>query len=171
VQVVKAEEQRKDRVFFGAWVTIEDEEGDEQIYQIVGVDEVEVSRGRISWKSPVGRALLGKRVDDEVSVRWHAGERELIVVGIAYEPPASIPPIKASMKARMASEAGAGANEDDEDDRDDEEDEDLDEDDAATTAKPPAAAKPAPAKKSAPPARPRATAKPRAKSGIKPKKR
>src|SRR5262245_32438763 len=85
IQVVKAEEQRKDKVFFGAWVTIEDEDGEEHVYQIVGVDEVDAGAGRISWKSPVGRALLGKKVDDTVAVRWHAGEREITVVDIAYE--------------------------------------------------------------------------------------
>lgn len=87
VQVVKAEEQQKDKVRFGAFVTIEDEEGAERVFQIVGVDEVDAKNGRISWKSPVGRALLGKQVDDEVRVRWDAGERELVVVDIAYEPP------------------------------------------------------------------------------------
>jgi transcription elongation factor GreB len=87
IQVVKAEEQRKDRVFFGAFVTVEDEDGEEQVYQIVGVDEVEASAGKISWKSPVGRALLGKKIDDTVTVRWHAGEREVTVVDIAYEAP------------------------------------------------------------------------------------
>jgi transcription elongation factor GreB len=87
VQVIKLEEQRKDRVFFGAWVEVEDDEGEAHVYQIVGVDEVEADKGRISWKSPVGRALIGKRVDDTVTVRWHAGERELTVTSIAYEPP------------------------------------------------------------------------------------
>ena len=87
VQIVKAEEQLKDRVRFGAFVTIEDEEGDEHVYQIVGVDEVEAGRGKISWKSPVGRALLGKKIDDEVRVKWHAGQRELTVVDITYEAP------------------------------------------------------------------------------------
>ena len=87
VQVVKAEEQQKDKVRFGAFVTIEDEEGAERVFQIVGVDEVDAKNGRISWKSPVGRALLGKQVDDEVRVRWDAGERELVVVDIAYEAP------------------------------------------------------------------------------------
>lgn len=87
VQVVKLEEQPQDRVFFGAFVTVEDDEGEEHVYQIVGVDEVEAEKGRISWRSPVGRALLGKRVDESVTVRWHAGERELTVVEIAYVPP------------------------------------------------------------------------------------
>lgn len=87
VQVVKAEEQKKDKVRFGAFVTIEDEEGAERVFQIVGVDEVDAKHGKISWKSPVGRALLGKQIDDEVRVRWDAGERELVVVDISYEPP------------------------------------------------------------------------------------
>jgi len=87
VQVVKAEEQQKDKVRFGAYVTIEDEEGEERVFHIVGVDEVDAKNGQISWKSPVGRALLGKKVDDEVRVRWDAGERELIVVDITYDAP------------------------------------------------------------------------------------
>ncbi len=74
----------EERVFFGATVEVEDEEGETLSYQIVGVDEVDVPRGRISWKSPVGRALLGKKVDDTVTVRWHAGERELTIVKIRY---------------------------------------------------------------------------------------
>jgi len=87
VQVVKAEEQQKDKVRFGAYVTIEDEEGEERVFHIVGVDEVDAKNGQISWKSPVGRALLGKKVDDEVRVRWDAGERQLIVVDITYDAP------------------------------------------------------------------------------------
>jgi transcription elongation factor GreB len=87
IAVVDGSEQRKDKVFFGAFVEVEDDEGEEHVYQIVGVDEVQASEGKISWKSPVGRALIGKQVDDTVTVRWHAGERELTVVGISYEPP------------------------------------------------------------------------------------
>jgi transcription elongation factor GreB len=87
VAVVKPEEARRDRVFFGAWVECEDDAGESVSYQIVGVDEVEADKGRISWKSPVGKALLGKKIDDTVMVRWHAGERELTVVAISYEAP------------------------------------------------------------------------------------
>jgi len=79
------------RAFFGAWVTVEDEEGEARLFQIVGVDEVEADKGRISWKSPVGRALLGKRVDETFTVKWHAGERELTVVDIRYEAPKQKP--------------------------------------------------------------------------------
>ena len=75
---------RRDRVFFGATVAVEDEEGARHVYRIVGVDEVEGASGAISWKSPVGKALLGKEVGDTVTVRWHAGERELTVVEIDY---------------------------------------------------------------------------------------
>ncbi len=55
-----AEQPRRDRVFFGATVTVEDEEGEAATYRIVGVDETDGAAGDISWRSPVGRALLGK---------------------------------------------------------------------------------------------------------------
>jgi len=85
VVVVDPSEQRKDRAFFGAYVEVEDEDSGEALkLQIVGVDEVDVGAGRISWQSPVGKALLGKKVDDSVFVRWHAGKRSLTIVGIHY---------------------------------------------------------------------------------------
>lgn len=85
VQIVEPSEQpRRDRVFFGASVTVEDEEGESATYRIVGVDETDGAKGDISWKSPVGRALLGKTAGDTVSVRWHAGFRELTVARINY---------------------------------------------------------------------------------------
>jgi transcription elongation factor GreB len=84
-QIVDGKGQRKDRVFFGATVEVEDEEGATLTYQIVGVDEVDASAGKISWKSPVGKALLGKKIGDEVTVRWHAGERTLEIVEISYD--------------------------------------------------------------------------------------
>jgi len=85
VQVVDPTAQtRTDQVFFGASVTVEDEEGEEHRYRIVGEDEVDGAAGDISWKSPVGRALLGKSLGDSVVVRWHAGTRELTVAAIAY---------------------------------------------------------------------------------------
>jgi transcription elongation factor GreB len=100
VAVVKPEEARRDRIFFGAWVEVEDDEGETHRYQIVGVDEVEADKGRISWKSPVGRALLGKKLDDSVMVRWHAGQRELTIVGIDYDAAPSAEAMAATEKAR-----------------------------------------------------------------------
>ena len=85
VQIVDPRDQtRRDRVFFGATVTVEDETGEEATYRIVGVDETDGAAGDISWQSPVGRALLGKAVGDTVTVRWHAGLRELTVAAIVY---------------------------------------------------------------------------------------
>jgi transcription elongation factor GreB len=76
---------RKDRVFFGAFVEVEDEDSGESLtFQIVGVDEVDAGEGRISWQSPIGKALLGKKVDDSVTVKWHAGKRSLTIVDITY---------------------------------------------------------------------------------------
>jgi len=57
------------RVFFGAWVTLEDEDGTEVTYRIVGPDESNVEKGWISMEAPVAKALLGKRDGDEVTVR------------------------------------------------------------------------------------------------------
>jgi transcription elongation factor GreB len=85
VQIVDpANQTRRDRVFFGATVTVADEAGVEASYRIVGVDESDGAAGDISWKSPVGRALLGKTDGDTVMVRWHAGLRELTVIAISY---------------------------------------------------------------------------------------
>jgi transcription elongation factor GreB len=53
-------------------------------FRIVGVDEVEADTGDISWRSPVGEALLGKDKGDTVVVRWHAGTRELTITEIDY---------------------------------------------------------------------------------------
>jgi transcription elongation factor GreB len=91
VEIVRPDPRRDDsRVFFGATVTVEDGEGASTTYTIVGVDEFDIKAGRISWQSPVGRALLGKRLDDTVKVRWTAGEqqgeRELTIVDIRYQP-------------------------------------------------------------------------------------
>lgn len=64
----------REKIFFGAWVTLEDEEGNSVRYRIVGPDEFNVKEGRISMDSPVARALLGKSLDDEVEIqqmeRW-----------------------------------------------------------------------------------------------------
>jgi transcription elongation factor GreB len=84
VVVDPTEQKRRDRVFFGATVIVQDEEGETFTYRIVGQDEIEGSEGTISWKSPVGKALLGKALDDTVVVRWHAGTRELTITKIDY---------------------------------------------------------------------------------------
>jgi transcription elongation factor GreB len=78
---------RTDRVFFGATVTVEDEDGETFTYQIVGGDELDESLGpgRISYEAPLGRALLGKREGDNVTVRRPAGEVELTIVKVTWK--------------------------------------------------------------------------------------
>jgi len=73
----------KDRVVFGLTATLEDvENGDELQYQIVGEDETDPDNGIISISSPIGRALIGKEIDDDVQVRTPGGIREFIVIDI-----------------------------------------------------------------------------------------
>jgi transcription elongation factor GreB len=76
-----------DRAFFGATVTVEDEDGEETTYQIVGGDELDESLGpgRISYEAPLGKALLGKREGDSVRVRRPAGEVELTLVRVTWK--------------------------------------------------------------------------------------
>src|SRR5579871_2769983 len=75
-ELVVVTEPPKDltRVHFGAYVTLEDDDGEEVTYRIVGPDEFDVDRGWISIDSPVARALLGKRDGDEVTVRRPKGD-------------------------------------------------------------------------------------------------
>jgi transcription elongation factor GreB len=73
-------------VSFGCWVTYEDEDGNERCYQIVGPDEFDVSIGRISVDSPVGQALLQKKIDDEVTIHRPSGELVVVVTGIKGAP-------------------------------------------------------------------------------------
>jgi transcription elongation factor GreB len=75
-----------DRAFFGATVTVEDEDGEETTYQIVGGEELDEALGknRISYEAPLGKALLGKREGDTVRVRRPKGETELTVVRVEW---------------------------------------------------------------------------------------
>src|SRR5262249_3244223 len=75
------------RVFFGAYVTVEDEDGAERTYRIVGADESDLDQGAISIDSPVARALLGKRGGDEVSVRVPRGEVVYSILAVTYSKP------------------------------------------------------------------------------------
>ena len=79
-----AEQRNVDQVFFGATVSVCDAEGAEHTYQIVGVDEADASHGRISWISPLARALFKAREGDLVRFQSPAGPREVEVVDIRY---------------------------------------------------------------------------------------
>lgn len=73
------------RVYFGAWVSLEDEDGGIAEYRIVGPDEFDLKRGWLSMDSPMARAMLGKREDDDVVVNTPNGEREYVIVAIRYD--------------------------------------------------------------------------------------
>ncbi|MCA9680486.1 MAG: transcription elongation factor GreB [Kofleriaceae bacterium] len=85
--VVSEPPSAPDRVFFGAWVRLEDEDGAEVEWRIVGADESDVKAGHISMDSPVARALMGRREGDEVTVRRPAGEVTYTIVGVRYPAP------------------------------------------------------------------------------------
>jgi transcription elongation factor GreB len=85
--VVRSAPDREDRVFFGAWVTVEDEDGEERRYRIVGPDEFDPERAFISTNSPLARALMGREEGDEVSYQRPRGEARLTVVAIRYDDP------------------------------------------------------------------------------------
>ena len=85
VSVVDRLPEDRSRVFFGAWVTIEDEDGSEQEYRIVGADEFDLEKGYLSINSPLAGALIGKHLDDEVSVRTPEGWKQVVITGIRYQ--------------------------------------------------------------------------------------
>lgn len=87
VRVVTPEPSQEGHVFFGAWVTLEDEDGAEVTYRVVGPDEADVKAGRLSVESPLARALLGKEVGESVQVERPRGAVEYTVTHVTYRPP------------------------------------------------------------------------------------
>ncbi|HEV7372831.1 transcription elongation factor GreB [Arenibaculum sp.] len=83
-----ARQPNRNRVFFGATVTYADEDDSEKTVTIVGADEADMAEGRVSWISPIARALLKAEVGDTVAIRTPAGMREVEVVAIRYPDPA-----------------------------------------------------------------------------------
>ena len=80
------EREPTDRVFFGATVTVLDEEDTEKTYRIVGKDEVDAARGKVSYVSPIGRALLKAKIGDSVTFRSPKGEVDLEIKNVQYIP-------------------------------------------------------------------------------------
>lgn len=85
LQIVHPSAAQAGRVFFGAWVTLENEEGEESRYQIVGPDEYDLKSSRISVDTPVARALLGKSEGDEVRIERPRGAALFTIVAIDYD--------------------------------------------------------------------------------------
>ncbi|MEX2208071.1 MAG: transcription elongation factor GreB [Myxococcota bacterium] len=85
LQVVQPGQVARDKVYFGAWVTLEDGAGTELCYRLVGPDESDVEQGLISVESPLGRALIGKSEGDELVVERPAGRAHFTLLEIRYE--------------------------------------------------------------------------------------
>lgn len=75
------------KVYFGAWVELEDEEEHRYRYRIVGEDEIDLERGYISIDAPLARGLLGKYVDDDVAVKLPKGIVEYAIISVSYQRP------------------------------------------------------------------------------------
>ena len=84
VTVVEPRADGTSVVYFGAYVEVEDEVGTRVTYRIVGEDEIDLDRGHVSWKSPVGRALLRRKAGDDITVQRPSGEVVLTVVTVRY---------------------------------------------------------------------------------------
>ena len=85
LEVVQRVPDDTGKIYFGARVTLEDTAGEEQHWRIVGPDEFDLARGKLSMDSPLARALLGKRLDDEIRVHSPSGEKVYYVTDIRYQ--------------------------------------------------------------------------------------
>ena len=83
--VIDFSNEKPDRVKFGAFVTVEDEEGEVKTYRLVGDLEADIANNRISMGSPIAKALLGKEMDDVVEVRVPKGTVEYTITNIEYK--------------------------------------------------------------------------------------
>jgi transcription elongation factor GreB len=84
-EVVDASGRETDQVFFGATVRLRSESGQARTVTIVGADEVDAARGRVSWISPIARALLKAREGDRVTLHTPVGEERLEILEVSYE--------------------------------------------------------------------------------------
>lgn len=84
-EVVDPADVRSEKIVFGATVTVLDEDEKQTTYQIVGEDETDIKSGKISWKSPMSKALLGKKSGDEVTLQKPGGTEFLQIEKVVYK--------------------------------------------------------------------------------------
>ena len=84
LEVVQRTPDDPGKIFFGARVTLEDENGEEHRWRIVGPDEFDLAAGKLCMDSPMARSLLGKTLDDEVVVQSPSGDKTYFVVEVSY---------------------------------------------------------------------------------------
>ncbi len=87
LKVVDGPPTDTEQIFFGAWIAVEDQRSERTLYRIVGADEFDPKRNWISIDSPMARALLQRRVDDEVSVETPGGQVRLTILDVSYVDP------------------------------------------------------------------------------------
>jgi transcription elongation factor GreB len=83
-EVIDPTQIKSEKIVFGATVTIMNEDEEEQTYQIVGEDEFDIKAGKISWKSPVARALLGKKEGDEATIQKPGGPEIVTIEKVEF---------------------------------------------------------------------------------------
>ncbi len=83
-EIVDPEKIKSEVIVFGATVTLETENGTKKTYQIIGEDEIDTEGNKISWKSPIAKALLGKKVDDEVLVKKPKSDEYMTILKVEY---------------------------------------------------------------------------------------
>lgn len=83
-EVIDPIKQKTDKIVFGATVSLQNDEGLEVTYQIVGEDEIDIKQKKISWKSPIARAIIGKSIGDDVRVIKPSGEESMQIIDIQY---------------------------------------------------------------------------------------
>lgn len=88
LKIVDGTPREDGRVYFGAWVTLENEDGDHVLYRIVGPDETDSSGVTVSCESPLGKALLGRELGEEVSVPRPKGTANFVIHAITFRDPA-----------------------------------------------------------------------------------
>jgi len=86
LEIVDRTPTDESKVYFGAWVKLENESGKESVLRIVGADEYDPTRGWISINSPMAKALLGKQKEQDIVIRLPAGDQEYYIVDVRYRP-------------------------------------------------------------------------------------
>jgi transcription elongation factor GreB len=90
LKIVDGRPSDGDRVYFGAWVTLESEAGERVVYRIVGPDETDLAGHTVSCESPMGKALLGRELGDEVTVPRPRGAASYVIERIAFDKPEDV---------------------------------------------------------------------------------
>ena len=84
IVVVDRPPDDRTKIYFGAWVRLENNDGAEFVYRIVGPDEFDPSRGYISMDSPMGKTLIGKSLDDDFTLKLAEGETDYVITEVSY---------------------------------------------------------------------------------------